>query len=393
MKKSFNRSGIKLILKSFDIANRPLQIIGLNSGTSCDGLDVSLVEFATHRKPRLLASKTYPYQQKVRESLLRAADASIANGEQWMQLDSELGALMGKLVAAFDNEQKKRNFHSRIIASHGHTIRHLPGKKGGSFTFQIGDPAQIALAAGVPVIADFRKSDIAAGGQGAPLSPLIHRALFRSRNRFRAVVNIGGIANATILPPTMSRLRPFAADCGPGNMVIDDATRILFSKDYDRNGRIASRGIPSRGVARQILKRSFFKLPPPKSTGRELFGRTFTNSVIKRMKGTSAEDIIATISEITVMAAIDFISRFAPKTEELYLCGGGAKNRYLVSGIAKALPEIDVKSTADLGYDPDYIESMLWAYLGYCFIRGIRVDSRRFTGAKKSYIPGRLCLP
>lgn len=280
-----------------------------------------------------------------------------------------------------------------LIASHGHTIRHLPGKKSDSFTLQIGDPNQIAVITGLPVISDFRKSDIAAGGQGAPLSPLLHQKLFRSRTRSRAVVNIGGIANVTILPPAKSRMRPFAADCGPGNMVIDGAMKILYGRQYDKNGETALRGDADKKIVNQVMRLKFFESPPPKSTGRERFGNRFVEKIIDKCIERNPEDMIATISEITVRAIADFILKFAPNIEELYLCGGGTANKYIVSRLNNLLRGIDILSTSDIGYDPDYIEALLWAYLGYCFIVGTRIDSSRFTGARKTYIPGMLCLP
>jgi len=370
-----------------------LRIIGLNSGTSCDGLDAALVEFTPDKLPRLLLSKTYTYPKEVRESLLSAGDPGFTDGEQWMRLDSELGILMGKFTSSFISGLKRKKLTPHFIASHGHTIRHLPGRKAYTFTLQIGDPSQIAVSTGFPVISDFRKSDIAAGGQGAPLSPLLHKKLFGSKNRFRAVINIGGIANITVLPPARSRMRPFAADCGPGNMVIDGAMKILYGRQYDKNGDTALRGKADKKTVNQVMRLKFFKSPPPKSTGREQFGNRFVEKTIDKCIEYSPEEIIATISEITARAMADFILGYAPKIEELYLCGGGARNKYIVSRLNNFLKDVDVLSTSDLGYDPDYIEAMLWAYLGFCFIRGVRIDSSRFTGAKKTYIPGKLCLP
>lgn len=372
---------------------KSLRVIGVNSGTSCDGLDLALVEFAPDKLPRLLFSKTYSYPREIRESLLSADDPGLIDGEHWMRLDSELGKLTGKLISGFLSIIKKRRLTPDLIASHGHTIRHLPGKKSASFTLQIGDPAQMAEITGLAVISDFRKSDIAAGGQGAPLSPLLHQKLFRSQTRFRAVVNIGGIANITVLPPARSRIKPFAADCGPGNMVIDGAMKILYGRQYDKNGETAARGDADKKAVNQVVRLKFFKSPPPKSTGRERFGSRFVEKVLDKCNEYRPEDIIATISEITVRAIADFISRYAPKTEELYLCGGGAGNKFIVQRLNNLLRGIDILSTSDLGYDPDYIEAMLWAYLGHCFIVGTRIDSSRFTGAKKTYIPGKLCLP
>ena len=393
MRKLSDRFRSKLTFLILGNKTKPRLIIGVNSGTSCDGLDLALVEFTPDKLPRLLFSKTYSYPRKFRESLLSAGDPGFTDGERWMRLDSELGKLMGKFTSGFVSLIKKRKLMPHLIASHGHTIRHLPGKKSGSFSLQIGDPNQIAVVTGLPVISDFRKSDIAAGGQGAPLSPLLHQKLFRSRTRSRAVVNIGGIANVTILPPAKSRMRPFAADCGPGNMVIDGAMKILYGRQYDKNGETALRGDADKKIVNQVMRLKFFESPPPKSTGRERFGNRFVEKIIDKCIERNPEDMIATISEITVRAIADFILKFAPNIEELYLCGGGTANKYIVSRLNNLLRGIDILSTSDIGYDPDYIEALLWAYLGYCFIVGTRIDSSRFTGARKTYIPGMLCLP
>ena len=393
MKKLSARFGTKSFFRILENKTKSLRIIGVNSGTSCDGLDVTLVEFNSHEPPRPLFSKTYAYPQLIRESLLSAGDPVFTDGERWMRLDSELGKIIGDILSGFIARLGKKRLTPHLIASHGHTIRHLPGKKGDSFTLQIGESSQIASLTGLPAISDFRKSDIAAGGQGAPLSPLLHQKLFRSRTRFRAVINIGGIANITLLPPVRSRTKPIAADCGPGNMAIDGAMKIIYGRRYDKNGETALKGNAEKKMVDRILRTKFFKSPPPKSTGREQFGNRFVETIIDRCIGCYPEDIISTLSEITVRAIADFISRYGPNIEEVFLCGGGAGNKYIVSRLSDLLGGIDIFSTSALGYDPDYIEAMLWAYLGYCSARGIRVDSSRFTGATKTYIPGKLCLP
>jgi anhydro-N-acetylmuramic acid kinase len=368
-----------------------LRIIGLNSGTSCDGLDAALVEFHPGEFPRMTFSKTYGYPKKVRESLLFAGDPDIADGKRWMSIDSEFGKLMGKFTSDFISRLKSRKPH--FIASHGHTIRHLPGRNKDSMTLQIGNASHLAVMTGLPVISDFRQSDIAAGGQGAPLSPFLHQALFRDKTCFRAVVNIGGIANITVLPPLKSKLKPLASDCGPGNMVIDGAMKIIYGRKFDKKGETALMGNVEWKTVKQIARLGFFRSPPPKSTGREQFGNRFTKKLMSRLRGLPPENIISTISEITAKSIVDYLNKFAPDVEEIYLCGGGAKNKYLVSRLKGYLGDVRILSTSDLGYDPDFIEALLWAYLGYCFVRGIRIDAHRFTGADRTYIPGKLCLP
>jgi anhydro-N-acetylmuramic acid kinase len=259
-------------------------------------------------------------------------------------------------------------------------------------TLQVGDPSYIARVTGLPVVADFRRSDIAAGGQGAPLSPVLHEYLFRHHKKWRAIVNIGGIANVTILPPMKSRRSPLAGDCGPGNMAIDLAMLRFYGRPFDKEGRTALSGNPHIDLVSRILRRNFFKLSPPKSTGREQLGQRFVDQIVEKIGKTPKQDIISTVSEITVRGIADFLNRFAVKVDEIYLCGGGAKNEYIVSRLRQLFPESEVNTTAALGYDPDFLEALLWAYLAYCFVYKIRIDTSRFTGAGKPYIPGRLCL-
>lgn len=393
MRKLSGGSRIESCFRITETYKKRLRVIGLNSGTSCDGLDAALVEFVPGKSPKMLLSKTFGYPKKVRESLLFAGDPDIADGKRWMSIDSEFGKLMGKFTSDFISRLKLRNLQPHFIASHGHTIRHLPGRNKDSMTLQIGNASHLAVMTGLPVISDFRQSDIAAGGQGAPLSPVLHKALFISDSRFRAVVNIGGIANITVLPPIRSKTMPLASDCGPGNMVIDGAMKFIYGRKFDKKGETALKGNVEWKTVNRISRLGFFKSPPPKSTGREQFGNRFTRKLMSRLKGLPPEDIITTISEITAKSIVDYIYRFAPDVEEIFLCGGGAKNKYIVKRLKEYLGNIGILSTSDLGYDPDFIEALLWAYLGYCFVRGIRIDSHRFTGAEKTYIPGKLCLP
>jgi len=352
-----------------------------------------LAKFRPGLLPEILLQKTYPYSQEMRNRILAAGEPDFSDGVEWLRLDAELGIEMGNLAKQFLVRVKEKGLKADLVASHGQTVRHLPSKSKYSLSLQIGDPARISAITNLPVVADFRRSDLAAGGQGAPLSPILHERLFRHDRKWRAIVNIGGISNATILPPVKSRSQPVAADCGPGNMAIDLATILLFGKPFDKHGGIAAKGRPWTQVIAQAFEHPYFKLPPPKSTGREFFGHTFLEPMMRGLRGARAEDIIATLTEITVRGIADFVYRFGRQVEEIYLCGGGAKNRYIVASLQKHLRRKTVATTAKLGYDPDYLEAMLWAYLAYCFVTQSPVTALRFTGAKKPYIPGRLCLP
>ena len=367
-----------------------IRILGLNSGTSADGLNAVLAEFSEGSFPRVLKSMVFPYPQAISNAIIKAGEPDFNNGESWLELHRNLGRIMGDRAKKFLRICNRSNLKTDLIASHGQTVRHIPAK---SISLQLGDPAIIASATGLPVVADFRSSDIAAGGQGAPLSPILHEYLFSDNKRWRSIVNIGGISNITVLPPSKSRQMPIAADCGPGNMVIDALTRFLYGKRIDKDGRIALSGQANEKVIAKVMSNRFFKLPPPKSTGRELFGRAFAERILKDMDKSSKKDIIATVSEITVRAIVDFTRKYSSRIDELFLCGGGSKNEYLVYGLARELPGVDVKNVSDTGFDLDDIEALLWAYLAYRFIKGNSVDTSRFTGAGRPHTPGALWLP
>jgi anhydro-N-acetylmuramic acid kinase len=336
---------------------------------------------------------SYRYPPDLSQRIIKASEADFVDGVEWLELDCDLGKLFGKLARRFVSSAAGDSLSVDLIASHGQTIRHLPHPGGPSATLQIGEPSFIASTTQLPVVADFRRSDIAAGGEGAPLSPILHEYLFRDPRRWRAVVNIGGIANATILPPTGSKQLPSAADCGPGNMLIDSAMQVLFGLSYDRNGRIAAQGRVISEVVDSSLRNPYFGRKPPKSTGRELFGRGFLEKIMQGMKRASPRDCIATITEITVASIADFILRICPAVDEILLCGGGAKNSHLIGRLSALLKGKTVSTTARLGYDPDYIEAFLWAFLAFRFIGQNPINMNSYTGAKGPYIPGKLCLP
>ncbi len=378
--------------RSKNALRAPFHIIGLNSGTSGDGLDAALVQFRQDKPPKVLTGETFKYAKSVRENIINCAEAGFADGLRWLELDSELGNIMGRYAKRFLTRVKKAGIRADLIGFHGQTIRHLPFAFKYPLTLQIGDPSYIAQITGLPVVADFRRSDLAAGGQGAPLSPVLHERLFRHEKKWRAVVNIGGIANITVLPPIKSRRSPLAGDCGPGNMAIDLAMKRIYGKTFDKGGRAALSGAPHAKLVSQILRRKFFTLSPPRSTGREQFGRRFVDEIFDRLGKTTGQDVISTITEITVGGIADFLNRFAKKVDDIYLCGGGAKNEYIVSRLRQLFPRMRIETTAALGYDPDYLEAVLWAYLACCFLIKRPIDTSGFTGATRPYISGRLCF-
>lgn len=392
MRKSSKSIRVKSDYKNMIARGASIYVIGLNSGTSGDGLDAALVRFERGKAPEVLICETYKYAKKVKDDIIACGEADFVDGLRWLELDFELGHVIGRYAKRFLTRIVKAGHKADLIGSHGQTIRHLPSGFKHPLTLQVGDPSCIAQITGLPVVADFRRSDMAAGGQGAPLSPLLHERLFRHQRSWRAIVNIGGIANITVLPPVKSRRPPSAGDCGPGNMAIDLAMKKLFDRTFDKHGRAASAGSPYQKLVSQVLRRSFFRLSPPKSTGREQFGRVFVDNILKKSGKIPEENVVSTITEITVRGIADFLNRFAERVDEIYLCGGGARNAYIVSRLKQIFPGKDLMTTAALGYDPDFLEAVLWAYLAFRFMMKRSVDSSRYTGATKPYIPGKLCF-
>lgn len=392
MKRSSKSLKVRFDHKSLNSRGAPVYIIGLNSGTSGDGLDAALVRFEKDKPPKVLISETYKYARGVSENIRNCGEHGFSDGLRWLELDSELGNIMGRYAERFLSRIKETGKRADLIGSHGQTVRHLPLSPKYPLTLQVGDPSYIARITGLPVVADFRRSDLAAGGQGAPLSPVLHEHLFRHEKNWRALVNIGGIANITVLPPTRSRHSPLAGDCGPGNMAIDLAMMRLFNKAFDKGGRVALSGTPGKRHVSRILRRKFFRLSPPGSTGREQFGRVFVDEIFEKLGRVPRQDVISTITEITVTGIANFLNRFAKRVDEIYLCGGGAKNEYIVSRLRQLFPGSSVETTAALGFDPDYLEAVLWAYLAYCFATKRPIDTSEFTGAATQYISGRLCF-
>jgi anhydro-N-acetylmuramic acid kinase len=380
-------------------SRKTLNILGINSGTSADGLDFALVRLTEGKRARqapvrisVLITSTFPFENKVRDRIITASEAHFDNGSEWLRLDAVLGKIIGGRASQFIKKASMAGFRIDAIAMHGQTVRHLPDERPEKLTFQIGDPARVAAITSLPVISDFRRSDIAAGGEGAPLSPILHEALFRHGKRWRAIVNIGGISNATILPPKSRAMAPLAGDTGPGNMLIDSAVKLLIGRPYDVDGATAAQGKADYKVVEKAMRNPFFARRPPKSTGRELFGAEFLQDILKTMNSKQANDKLATVTELTARGIADFIERFGPRVEEIYICGGGVHNKFLMMRLASLMSGKSISSIRTLGYDPDYLEAVLWAYLAYCFIREKPISAGHFTGAKRAYISGKLCM-
>jgi len=349
------------------------------SGTSLDGADAALVDFSSD-PPRTLAFVTVPFAAELRERILTLSQP----GEDRLDLAGSVSLELAELYARAVNEVLSGVSAERVVAigCHGQTVRHRPEK---GFTIQLNDPARLAELTGIDVIADFRRRDMAAGGQGAPLVPAFHEALFRHATLSRAVVNIGGISNITWMP-TAGRAIGF--DCGPGNVLLDGWTRRHLDKAFDENGGWAERGRTDPELLQALLSEPFLDAPPPKSTGRELFRMEWLDERIAANQ--QPADVQSTLTDFTAHAIVDALDRFCDRTDEIYLSGGGARNAALVSRIARLARERPVAPTDVLGVPTAHVESMAFAWYAMKFVRREPVDLTAVTGAREPRLLGAL---
>ncbi|MGA0588527.1 anhydro-N-acetylmuramic acid kinase [Dyella sp. KRB-257] len=357
--------------------------LGLISGTSADGIDAALVSFQGDA-PRLLGGLTHPWPEPLRLELLALAQAEAAVGlDRLGHLDVALATGFAEAATRLLHETGVPPRAVAAIGSHGQTVRHRPG---GShpFTMQLGDPSVIAERCGIEVVADFRRADVAAGGQGAPLLPAMHAMLLAEAGHSRVVLNLGGIANVTVLAAD-GWVSGF--DTGPANGLMDAWCQRHRGEAYDRSGAFAASGTVDRVLLQRLLDDAYFALPPPKSTGREHFHLAWLET---RLPGdpTRPADIQATLLELTARSVADAIARHAPDAELVLACGGGVHNPVLMARLAALLAPTSVASTADYGVDPDYLEAMAFAWLARQRLLGLPGNLPAVTGARGPRVLG-----
>jgi len=370
--------------------NDRLLAVGLMSGTSADGVDAALVEVG--RIPRtvtLLHLFALPFPGELRERVLAAAQGQAATPELCM-LHMALGEAFGRAALGVCREAGKDIRQVDVVGSHGQTVWHAPEATPRA-TLQLGAPAAIARLTGVAVVSDFRSADLAAGGQGAPLTPIVHHVLFTHATRDRAVVNLGGIANATRLPAGKGAEAVTAMDLGPGNMVIDAVVGHLTGgrERMDRGGRMAGEGTPHPELLIELLAHPFFALPPPKSTGREDFGAAYVHDLVRRGHdlGLTPEDLVATATALTAHGVALGLARLGEQ-DEVLLCGGGAKNPVLAGMIAALLPGCRVAPTDDFGVPARAVEAMAFGEVAARTLWGEPGNLPVVTGASGPVVLG-----
>lgn len=394
------------------VANRrrAMTVAGIMSGTSADGIDVALVrilparETAAPEVPRLklLAHLAVPYSTAVRERVLRVMNGKNESVAELSQLHWRLGQLYAEAVEA---ALEKHPVRLDLVGCHGQTIYHqsaaAPFLRGQvACTWQMGESSVIAARLGVPVVSDFRTADLAAGGQGAPLVPLLDFVAFHHPTRNRVLQNLGGIGNLTVIPANGKSSDVFAFDTGPANMVIDAIMASCFGKPYDAAGAVAARGRVLDPVLRQFLSRRFFSMQPPKSAGREQFGQEFVEvfRAACRKHSPRCEDAVATATALTARSIALAWGRFvqpsiAPAATDYAVAGGGAKNLTLMKMIAEQLApfgEIEIRTTDEFGIPVAAKEAMAFALLAYQAWHGLPGNLPRATGAERAVILGKI---
>ena len=354
------------------------------SGTSLDGVDAVAADFS-QAIPAVRGTAHADFPDRLKDDLLslcRAGDNEIERaGEAALRLSEVYSTAVGRLL------EKTRIPKKAVLAlgAHGQTIRHCPRKH---FSWQLLAPARLAELTGIDVIADFRSADLGAGGEGAPLVPAFHQKVFQSAKP-RCIINIGGISNITVLPPEGSGSAVLGFDCGPGNMLMDAWCLKHTGQPFDRDGLWARSGVCQAGLLQSMLSEPYFQLPPPKSTGRELFCLPWLKTHLSREKhALRNRDVQATLLALTARCIANAVTAHAPASEDIYLCGGGALNPALVEAIAGMLPTRRVATTAALGIPPMTVEGLAFAWLAWAWVQRIPGNCPSVTGARGPRVLG-----
>jgi anhydro-N-acetylmuramic acid kinase len=372
--------------------------IGLISGTSVDGIDAALVKILETEdsfKLELLAGETIAYDPALRAEILAVCAEQPRTVAQICQLDDAIAsAFAAAALKIAQNSQIQPDF----IASHGQTVFHRPPLIIGDrpqlgHSVQLGRGAVIANLTGIKTASDFRTADIEAGGHGAPMVSMLDWLLLKHPTQVTCVQNIGGISNVTYLPANADRDAIFGWDNGPGNVLVDMATQKLFGQTYDRGGQFAARGTADPELVADWLKQDYFEIPPPKSTGRELFSPAYLEQCLADCdrEQLSSHDILATLTEFTAVAIAQSYQKFLPKfPDRVLICGGGSRNNYLCQRLKHHLAPAEVTDTTAAGVNADFKEAIAFAVLGYLKLQNRPGNLHRVTGASHPVVLGRV---
>ena len=362
--------------------------IGLMSGTSIDAVDAVAVKFAGG-DIELIDSHSEAIPQKLKQQILDLCQPPNDSVQLLGETDHRLGKLYAETTLSLIAKAQLKTSHISAIGCHGQTIRHSTPSEGNiPFSLQIGDANILAAKTGVPVVADFRRKDMALGGQGAPLVPAFHQYAFTSSKANRAIVNIGGISNISLVP---SNGNCSGFDTGPGNLLMDLWTQTHLGTRYDNNGDWAANGNTHQALLEHMKSCEFFSLPAPKSTGRELFNHHWLSTQLQQFTDIAPQDVQATLLGLTAETISDAILGTDIPVDEVYICGGGAYNGELMTTLAKHLPRVNTTET--LGIAPDLVEASAFAWLAKQRLADQYGNLVEVTGAKKQTILGAIYLP
>lgn len=354
--------------------------IGLMSGTSVDGIDSALVS-CEDDQIQLLSTHQHDIPASIRARIADLSHSGADEIERMGPLDRELGRLFAAAALSLAGKAGKRPDQIHAIGSHGQTVRHRPPSGGSgpnSFTLQLGDPSTIAEITGITTVADFRRRDIAAGGEGAPLAPAFHAAVFAQEGVNRAVVNIGGIANASVLEGRELRM---GFDTGPGNTLLDHWIQRHRGEGFDRDGQWSAAGTVVEALLSSLLQHPYFDMSGPRSSGKEAFNLNWLDDCLQAIPALEAIDVQATLAELTATTIVDALASCGVAVTEVYVCGGGAHNGDLMRRLQRHIAPARLASTMDIGMDPDSVEAVTFAWLAHRTLTGLAGNAPAVTGA------------
>lgn len=362
--------------------------IGLMTGTSLDAVDAAIVDFSG-AKPQLIGTHNHDVPADLKAEIRQLCLPGHNEIDLMGEVSVKLGELYATAVAELLANHQVNAADIRAIGSHGQTIRHRPNAKH-PFTLQIGDPNVISARTGITTIADFRRKDMAHGGQGAPLAPAFHHALLADRQEAHWILNIGGIANLTYLDADTTQ-PVIGFDTGPGNTLMDQWYQQHHQAHFDRDGAWAASGQADQALLQTLLTEPYFNRPVPKSTGRELFNLDWLSQFIRQTGQLKPEDVQATLLELSVQSIADGLLTQNKNAKHLWLCGGGTHNKQLCKRLAERLPNLQIAPCTPLGIEPDWMEAAAFAWLAKQTQQGMTGNIASVTGATRDCVLGTIC--
>lgn len=398
------RSPLDILTRLVTVPDR--LVCGIMSGTSVDGIDVALVRIrgeGLHTRTELLHFREVLFAEELQTRIFANSEAASSNVNDICLLHAALSHAYAAAVEETCHSAGVDTEKLDLVGLHGQTLRHLPEPMqiaGSSIrsSLQAGSGPMLATLLDTPVVYDFRSNDLVLGGQGAPLVPHVDYLLFRSEKEHRALLNIGGIANVTLLPRGCDEKEVAAFDTGPGNMIIDGLMRKFYGREFDEDGAVARSGTVNVDLLAWMMQHSYYRQPPPKSAGREIFGEDYLSDflhVARELSARDTNDLVATAAEATVrsiswqmLAVVDTWDSF-----HLYVSGGGARNRFFTDGLRHACPSATVQSASALGVDPDAKEAIAFAVLANEWLMGNTANLPAATGASRPAVLGAFALP